>query len=202
MPEIHADSPLFAWVILPAVIFLARTIDMSLSTLRIVFISQGRRWLAPAVGFFEALVWLFVVGQALSHLHNPLCVVAYAGGFAAGNLLGLYLEERLAIGLRILRIIVPYDPEMGAAQLVTELREIGLGVTVVEGEGMKGPVKILFTLIWRRDLAKALAIVRRDNPKAFFSIEDVRQATQGLMPPLSSRRRRGLPTWRLLRKSR
>ena len=179
------EEPVFTWFILPLLIFLARTFDMTLSTLRIVFIAQGRHRLAPLVGFFESLLWLLVVGQALQHLSNPLCVVAYAGGFAFGNLVGLKVEQRLALGLRILRIIL----HQNADELVTALRERGLRVTEVDGEGSQGPVKILFTLLPRRSLESAITLVQDHNPTAFFSVEDVRQATEGMLPrPLTARR--------------
>ena len=188
---------LFEWLVLPLAIFSARTVDMALGTLRIVFISQGRRVLAPLFGFLEALIWLVVVSQALRHLANPLCIAAYAGGFAAGNLVGLQVEQRLALGMRILRIILRDDAE----PLVEALRAADLGVTVVVGEGLHGPVKILFGLVRRRDLPKAIEIVRAHRPTAFFTVEDVRQAAQGYFPSLGTRR---WPwsrlSWQLLKK--
>lgn len=196
--SLGSSPTFFAWVVLPLLIFVARTLDMTLSTLRIVFIAQGRTRLAPFIGFFEALLWLLVVGQALKHLSNPLCVVAYAGGFAAGSSAGLYLERRLAMGMRILRIISRED----AGELVEVLRRADFGVTVVDGEGARGPVKILFTLLRRRDLERALEIVRAHDPLAFFSVEDVRQAAAGVFP-LTRRGPRALAPlrWQALRKS-
>ncbi|NJL18457.1 MAG: hypothetical protein HC938_16150 [Nitrospira sp.] len=136
------DSPLFHWVVLPFVIFMARTIDMSLSTLRIVFVAQGRRRLAPLVGFFESLIWLVVVAQALKHLDNPLCVVAYAGRFRHGQTSSdSKSEHRLAMGIRLLRIFPHGDDQ----PLVEALRAHGQGVTVFDGQGVAGPVKMLFT---------------------------------------------------------
>lgn len=199
MPSFFADHPiLFAWIILPVLIFTARTADMTLSTLRIVSIAQGRRALAPLIGFVESLIWLLVISQVLQHLENPLCVVAYAGGFAAGNLVGLHLEQRLAFGMRLLRVIL----REGADQLVEALRRADFGVTAADGEGQEGPVRILFTLVRRRDLPRVLEMVRAHNPRAFFTIEDVRQAGEGFFPSLDP-----LPwpwgwmPWRSLRKS-
>lgn len=188
----------FAWVFLPVLIFLARTTDMGLSTLRILFIAQGRKFLAAMMGFFEALVWLFVIGQILNHLSNPLCVMAYAGGYAAGNALGLYIEERLAMGLQILRIVTQSDP----AALIEELKEAGHGVTAVDGSGAMGPVKLLFTVVRRREVGRVTEMISRLAPRAFFSVGDVRRAAEGVfLPP-----QRLLPSvrwrsWRTLRKS-
>jgi len=172
---LDSESPLVLYFLLPLAIFLARTVDMSLSTLRIVFIAQGRRGLAPLIGFFESLIWLVVVGQAIQHLDNPVCLFGYAGGFAFGSLMGLILEEKLAMGNRLVRIILP-----GIAQgLVDTLRSTGQGVTVLDGQGVGGPVQLLFTIVRRRDIEKVLAAVNRVAPNAFVSIEDIRQAHQG-----------------------
>jgi len=178
LDALSAPQGIYAWLVLPLAIFVARAFDMTLSTLRILFISQGRTKLAPLFGFFEALIWLLVMSQVLKHIANPMNAVAYAAGFAMGNLVGLRLEERLAMGMRILRIILPPD----ADELVADLREQGFGVTVVDGEGWKGPVKVLFTLVRRRDVSPALETVRRHHAGAFFSVEDVRQAAQIYFP--------------------
>ncbi len=200
------DAEFQSWVLLPTIIFVARTLDMTLSTLRVVFISQGRRFLAPFVGFFEALIWILVISQVIQHLSNPFCAVAYAAGFAAGNSLGLFAEQRLAMGMQILRVIVP---ETGASRLAEKLRDADFGVTVTDGEGLKGPVKILFALVRRREVNRALLIVQQTDPQIFYTIEGVRQAAAHLPPrpaPFPSFPTFEMPwslgSWRALRKSR
>jgi uncharacterized protein YebE (UPF0316 family) len=193
------ESAFFAWVILPLVIFAARSVELAIGTLRIVFIAQGRTALASTSGFFEVLIWLLVVSQALQNLANPLCVVAYAGGFASGHVVGIRIEERLAMGLRLVRVILRDRAE----ELVAELRRRDFGVTVAHAEGSQGPVKVLFTVVRRRHLSQVIETVRRHNPQAFFTIEDVRQAEAGVYPlpaPHMSRRQRHL-NWRRLRLS-
>lgn len=191
-------SALFAWVVLPLLIFAARATDVGLATLRLVFIYQGRTTLAPLVGFFESLLWLLVIAQVLPRLDNPLCVVAYAAGFAAGNSLGLNLERRLAIGMQVVRIITQHD----AGALIEDLKATGFGLTVVDGQGAKGPVKILFTVARRRDLPQLTELIQRHNPRAFFSVEDVRQAREGIFPrPRPFLAPAGWPFWRGPRKS-
>lgn len=170
---------LVPWVFLPLLIFCARTGDVSLSTLRIVSIAQGRTLFAAGVGFFESLIWLGVIGQILDYLHNPLCVVAYAAGFATGNIVGLKIERRLAIGQQIVRVIVPG----GGDDLIEALRDAGHGVTVIEGHGAGGPVRVLFTVV-RRSLVPAVTdLVEERFPRAFYSIEDVRRAAEGVFVP-------------------
>ena len=178
MGSLFDISPdLFVWVVLPLSIFLARTFDMALSTLRMVFITQGRAGWAAGTGFVESLIWLLIIGKALQYLSNPLSTLAYAGGFAAGNLVGLRIEERLALGLRLLRVIVRDDPE----KLVGELRELGFGATVVDGEGREGLVKILFVAVRRRDMPRAMDLVARHQTDAFVTVEDLRQVTNGFL---------------------
>ena len=105
------ENPLFALVILPILIFLARVADVTLGTLRIVFISQGKRKLAPIMGFFEIFIWLLAVGQIFSNLTNLVYYFAYAGGFAMGNYIGLIVENKLSLGLLSLHLIIRDDPD-------------------------------------------------------------------------------------------
>ncbi|NJL28940.1 MAG: DUF2179 domain-containing protein [Thermoanaerobaculia bacterium] len=194
-----AHPTLFSWVILPILIFCARTTDMGLSTLRIVFIAQGRKMLAPLVGFFESLIWLFVIGQVIKHLDNPACLLAYAGGFACGNVVGLTIDRRLAIGRQVIRVIA----REGIEPLVAAVKEADFGFTLVDGHGATGPVKILFTVARRRDVPRLVAMVEELVPKAFYSIEDVRQAAEGVFPPAQGLADLGRwRMWEALRKSR
>ena len=173
-----ADTAIFNWVILPLLIYIARITDVTLGTMRIISLSRGLRNVAPILGFFEMLIWLLAIRQIFNHLNNPACYLAFAGGFATGVYTGMLLEHKLAMGLRILRIITRYD----ATNLIRILRQEGYGLTVIDGEGNQGQVKIIFTLVKRRDLAKVLNYVRKNNPKAFYTIEDVRSAEQGIFP--------------------
>ncbi|RMG62132.1 MAG: hypothetical protein D6715_12535, partial [Calditrichaeota bacterium] len=96
---------LFAWVILPIVIFFARIVDVSLRTIRVILITRGQRRVAPVIGFFEILIWLLTIQQIFKHLDNWIAYLGYASGFAAGNYLGMVLEDRLALGMQVVRII-------------------------------------------------------------------------------------------------
>ncbi|HVS02292.1 MAG TPA: DUF5698 domain-containing protein [Thermoanaerobaculia bacterium] len=199
LPHPFFASPWFVWVVLPLFIFVARTTDIGLSTLRIVAISQGRSLQASLIGFFESLLWLAVISQVLPNLRNPLCVVAYAGGFAAGNGFGLFLERRLAMGMQVVRVITQRE----ADELVGNLAAAGFGVTSLDAEGVKGRVKLIFTVVRRRDVPRVLELVERHNPRSFLSVEDVRRASEGFFPPATPLRARpGMwHWWRALRKT-
>ena len=173
------NSPLFTWVIIPLLIALARVIDVTLGTIRIIYISRGMKFLAPIFGFFEILIWLIAIGQIMKNLSNPVYYLAYAVGFAMGNLVGIFVEERLAVGRVILRIITQRD----ATRLVDYLRSSGYGVTTVEAEGATGPVKLIFTVIDREKVETVVDSVQTYNPRAFYSIEDVRFVKEGIFPP-------------------
>ena len=175
------NESLFNWVVLPLLIFVARTCDVSLGTLRNVFIGKGLKRVVPIVAFFEVLIWLISMRQIMSNLNNPLCFIAFAGGFATGTYVGMYIERRLALGLQVLRIITAQDPR----ELVHALSGANVGITVVDGHGAKGPVKIIFTIIKRKDLQQIRDLIRKYNPNAFYSIEDIRHANLGVFPDLT-----------------
>ena len=174
------NENLFNWVVLPLLIFIARMCDVSLGTLRNVFISKGLKKVVPIVSFFEVLIWLISMRQIMKNLHNPLCYITFAGGFATGTYLGMYIERRLALGLQVLRIITAHE----ARELIHALAEANVGLTVVDGHGVKGPVKIIFTIIKRKDLQQIRELIHKYNPSAFYSIEDIRHANLGVFPDL------------------
>lgn len=176
------ESDWFNWVLLPLMIFFARMIDVSLGTLRIISLSRGLRRIAPILGFIEILIWLFAIRQIFNHLNNPLCYIGYAGGFASGIFIGMTIEQKLAMGLRVIRVITRKD----STKLIENLRSSGYGVTVTDAEGNTGQVKIIFTVVKRPDIPVVINMVKQFNPNAFFSIEDVREASQGIFPGHSS----------------
>lgn len=159
-------------------IFLARMLDVSLGTIRIVFISRGLRKLAPLIGFFEILVWLLAIGQVVQNLDQPIHYIAYAGGYATGTWIGMRLEERLALGFCTVRIITGED----ARGLMEVLGRGQFGVTSFAARGLKGRVRLILTVIRRRELGRLLEMVRKEWPKAFVSVTDVRLASEGFLP--------------------
>jgi uncharacterized protein YebE (UPF0316 family) len=168
----------YAWVILPFIVFFARIMDVSLGTLRIIFTSRGKRNIAPLLGFVEVFIWIVVVGQIVKNLHSITAYFGYAAGFAVGTYVGMKIEERLALGTLMVRIILP---EKGDT-LAEQLRSVGYGVTAVSGTGSAGEVKILFTVIPRKKLQDVAMVVRSISPRAFFSVEELRSAESGIFP--------------------
>jgi len=165
------DTPLFNYLILPLLIFLARITDQTIGTLRLIYASKGYRYIAPVVGFFESFIWLTAISQIMKHLDNIYCYFAFAGGFAMGNFLGIYLEQKISIGVVMVRMIF----QNYVNQIGENLRAAGFGYTLFDGEGKEGSVRLLFSTINRRDLKNFITIVQEISPNTFYTVEDVRQ---------------------------
>ena len=172
------DSTLFGLVILPILIFISRIFDVSIGTLRIIFVSRGRKLLAPILGFFEVSIWLLAISQIMQNLDNAVCFIAYAGGFAMGNFVGIYIEEKLAMGTLIVRIFLSND-ETG---MKDRLYAAGFGLTRFNAQGKNGEVEILFSVIKRKNLHKAVKIIEECQSNAFYSIEDAKSVRKGFFP--------------------
>lgn len=166
----------FQWVLLPLMIFAARVADVSLGTLRIVFISKGRRVLAPLIGFVEIFIWIMVIQQIMQNMDNIYYALVYAAGFSCGTYVGVRMEELLALGRLSVRIITPRD----CSAFVRELRSNGYGVTQLPGQGATGPMHIIYTMIERKRIVDLTKRLQRFDPKAFFTVEDVRLAREGI----------------------
>ena len=173
-----ANSEIYTWLVLPALIFLARVVDVSMGTIRVIFVSRGLKYLAPVVGFFEILIWLLAIGQIMKNLSSPLCYVAYAGGFAAGNYIGISIAEKLSLGVALIRVVTQKD----ASPLVERLKTENFGVTSIDGHGTAGQVKVVFTIVQRRQVADVIALIKQFHPNAFYSIEEVGFVERGTFP--------------------
>jgi uncharacterized protein YebE (UPF0316 family) len=153
-------------------IFSLRLADVSIASVRLVTLMRGRIWTAALLGFFESLFWVSAAAIVFSNLDHPIRIVAFAAGFAAGNVLGGFVERWLAMGVALVRVIVP----IGEPPVTDALRAAGFGVTVLNAEGRDGEVRLNFMVLPRRRAKEALAIVHEVNPGAFTTIEEVRIA--------------------------
>jgi len=172
------DHEIYQYIVLPLIIFVARICDVSLGTLRIVFVSKGKKNIAPFLGFFELLIWVVVISEVFKTADNFVCYIAYAGGYAAGNFLGMNIEERLALGSQLIQVFSSKD----VASLRKSLQDAGFGTTVVEGDGSAGKTNILYTVINRKTAEQAEKILRDFDPNIFYVIEDVRMVKSGIFP--------------------
>lgn len=168
----------YAWIGLPLLVFFARVVDVTLGTLRIIFTSRGKKLLAPLLGFVEVFIWVSVIAQITRQANNVAAYFAYAAGFAAGNYIGMFIENKLAMGMLVVRAIIP-----GAVfNLTRTLNENGYGVTRVDAHGSQGPVNLIYTIVQRKDLPEVAGIIQREYPNAFFTVEELRSAEHGVFP--------------------
>jgi uncharacterized protein YebE (UPF0316 family) len=168
----------YSLVVLPILVFIARFVDVTLGTMRIIFTSRGRRNLAPVLGFIEVFIWIAMVGQIVKSANSINAYFGYAAGFALGTFVGMLLEERMAMGTLVVRVIL----NKRAQELTEALRAAGFGVTSVQGEGAQGAVTLLYTVVQRKNLEAVTRIVHETCPGAFFSVEEVRMAERGIFP--------------------
>jgi len=181
--ETFITTPVFAWIILPLLIFLARICDVTLGTIRVIFISKGFRYIAPVIGFFEVIIWLLAIGQVMNNITNFASYIAYGAGFATGTFIGMYIEEKLSLGMVIVRVITNRE----SSDLISSFRMKNFGVTEIHAAGSSGPVEVLFMVIKRQDLGDVIGTVKEFQPGAFYTIEDVRSAAEGVFPGRKSR---------------
>jgi uncharacterized protein YebE (UPF0316 family) len=163
---------------LPLLIFLAEMCVVALNTVRIICVARGRKYLAPLLGTMEIVIWLYAIGQIMQNLQDVSCHIAFAGGFAAGNFLGILIDQRLSVGSLVVHIITSKD----ARWLVADLKAARFGVTSVEGRGTTGPVRIVFSVIQRKELARMVAIIHAFDPKAFYSVDELQSVAHGVFP--------------------
>lgn len=178
-----SDSPWFLYCILPLVIFFARICDVTIGTIRIILVAKGQKRIAPFLGFFEVLIWILAIGQIMTHLDNFVCYIGYAAGFATGNYIGMIVEEKLAMGTLIIRIIIPKE----ANGIIENLHARGFGATIIDATGRDGKVSIIYTIVSRTQLKCIEETIASIYPQAFYSIEDLRSVKNGIIPESASR---------------
>lgn len=165
----------YSWVILPILIIVARMMDVSLGTLRVIFIMKDYKYIAPILGFFEVLIWLLVITRVVKEINNPICYIAYPLGFSIGNYLGLAIERHLYLGNVLVRIVTSKE----ADKLIKELKELAYSFTSLDAVGnCDTAVKVILSVLDRKDLKGYLSIVEKNNPKAFYTIEEVKSVAK------------------------
>lgn len=156
-------------------IFLLRVSDMTLDTLRVLVVMRGRKGAAWVLGFFQSLIFVIAITSVLSNLDNPLNILGYAAGFATGNVVGMLIEERLAIGHVQLSII---SPRRGS-ELAERLRAEGYAITEISARGKDGVVTLLSCSVLRKKVDQVQQLVNEVDDSAFITAEDVRPVRRG-----------------------
>lgn len=158
-------------VLLAAVIFFARIADVSIGTVRTILVIRSRRYLAAFCGFFEVLIWLIAAGKVIQNIDTWYLTLSYAGGYATGNIIGIWIESRLAIGSELVRVI----SENLEVDLAARLRERGYSVTEIQGEGDDGRrVGVVLVVAKRRKVPELLLTIDQLDPDAFWTTSDIK----------------------------
>lgn len=167
------QTELWAWVIMPLLIFFARMTDVSLGTLRTMLVIRGFKQYAPIIGFIEAFIWILAVSTLIKRIDSPVCYVAYAAGFSMGTFMGIKIDGVLGLGTVLLRVITNENPQ----PLVEYMRQHNWGMTVIEGHGYSGDAYLLLSVIKRKDLQDVIAGIHSVFPNAFYTTEDIKIVT-------------------------
>jgi uncharacterized protein YebE (UPF0316 family) len=171
---IGISESIFSFIVLPILIFLARICDVSINTIRIIYVLGGRRFTATLLGFFESFIWLMAIRQIFAHLDNWVSYMAYPAGFACGIYVGMIIEERIAYGKVIVRIITSKD----VLSLIQHLNTLRFRYTHVRAEGPNGEENLVFTVLPRENLEQLLTTLKDILPTAFYTVEKVNRAAE------------------------
>lgn len=156
-------------------IFCLRITDVSMGTVRTIMIMRGMRKWASLIGFVEVTIWVVAISQVMSNLNNIWNVLAYSGGFAAGTLVGMWLEDRLALGNVDVHVV---SAEKGA-EIAAKIRKAGYGATELQAHGQSGPVSLVGIVVPRKETAVVLNLITEIDPTAFVTIDDMRRVMRG-----------------------
>ena len=150
-------------------IFFLRLLDQTLGTLRVLYVNKGKPVFGAVLGFVESAIWVVAISRVIQDLNDPLLIFGYALGFASGTIMGSYIENTIAIGDIVVRIFVPKDCD--SEKVAEQLRTNGLGVTIINGEGMQGEVTIAWCVTPRKRLKDVMKIVSEITPDAYVTTE-------------------------------
>ncbi len=170
---------MFMQVLIYLGIFVAKLVEVSLATVRLVLIGRGEKLLGAFIGFFEVLIWIIVVGNVLNTIsQDPLKVVVYCLAFSCGNYLGVIIENKLALGTACIMAVVGDEQKDELGRL---LRDKGFGVTNLQGQGMERTVQVMMIYLKRKSLSEAIALIHQHSPGALVTVNDVRQLRNGFI---------------------
>jgi len=160
-------------------IFAARVASVSMGTVRTVLAVRGQKYLATAIGFFETLIFILAISNVLQNVGNIWNILGYCGGFAAGTLVGLTLEEKLALGYVTVQAISQSD----GATVASTLRDAGYGATEIVGKGLAGNVYVVTTVVKRRNVSDIVALVNKVDEHAFVTVDNTGRVLRGHLGP-------------------
>ncbi|MDO9444319.1 MAG: DUF5698 domain-containing protein [Dehalococcoidia bacterium] len=162
-------------LLIPALVFVGGVADVALGTIRMLMVTSGLRWQAAIMAMAQIAVFVLAIGAVVTNLDNPFAILGYTLGWGAGTFLGMWAEERVALGFRLIQVINGDN----AISVAAELRARGLRVTRIDGHGMRGSVEVAITVIPRRSLDSVRAQIMEIAPRAFITVERAERPTGG-----------------------
>ncbi len=166
---------IYPWM-LPIIIFFGRICDVTLGTLRIIFVSKGERYKAPIAGFFEVFIWIVIISQVLSRANDIVAYLSYAAGYASGTFVGMHIEQRIALGVVLVRVFT----KKKGKELAVLLNTNGYGSTSIHAEGVMGDVDLVETVINRKAMKSVEKLISSFDSEAFYVVEDIRTKQRGI----------------------
>jgi uncharacterized protein YebE (UPF0316 family) len=158
------------WWFIPILIFFARIIDVSIGTIRLIFISKGLKYYAPILGFFEVLIWLLAVKKVMTDADTSFfTMICYCGGFATGTYLGMVIEENVVSGKSIIRVM-----SKSHFELLDKLNEMNQKYTLIDATSESGPIKVIYLIVSKQNVPKILETIKATIPNAYYSMEDIK----------------------------
>jgi uncharacterized protein YebE (UPF0316 family) len=157
-------------------IFAARLVNMALDTVRFMFTLRGKGFISWILGFVESVLFVVVIGSVLTNMDNPLNVIGYAAGFATGNVVGMWIEKRLAIGYTHFSII----SQEHSTQIADALRAQGYGVTEIPARGREASFMMIDCSVRRKQADEVEALALEMDPSAYITVEEVTPRRSGV----------------------
>lgn len=157
-------------------IFFLRITDVAMGTVRTTMIMRGQRRWAALIGFVEVTIWVLAISRVIGNLNTIWNIIGYSGGFATGTLIGMWIEDKLALGYADLIIISINKGQEIAAQI----HEAGFGATRLQAEGSSGPVHLVHVIAPRKQIRDVIRLVNEVDATAFVTIQDARQVLRGV----------------------
>ena len=179
MPEvintfIIEHPQLWQYFLLPALIIMARLVDVSISTYRTILTIQGHKLTSAVLGAIEALIWLVVIAAILQSVSGWTSYLAYAVGFGAGIYLGMWVEEKLAQGHVVIELITHKKPD----DFLEWLRGKNIRFTLLEPESNEGKSYMVFMPATRKQAEVIIPKIRKFHARAFYTIASLKKAAE------------------------
>lgn len=168
------------WTILGGalMIFVLRLIQVALGTVRTILVVRGMRKWAALAGFVEVSIYVVAISKVLSDMSSIWNLIGYSGGFSVGTLVGMWIEDRIALGDTLVTAISLTK----GVELADKVRQEGYGATHLTAEGQSGPVHQVEIVAPRKQVRELMRLINEVDATAFVTVTDARSVLRGVRP--------------------